>query len=268
MKFGASTLMKGRVEEFFDGAKDSFEAVEIVCDNPYRTPLDVNTQFLTSVRKALGVEYTVHCPFSAADIGALDDSSRERSVERILEAVEVGSLIEASIIVVHPAMGSRGSFDEREKVRGLEKESLLRINEFARSRNIRVCVENMPRGLPFVERSLASGVMQLVEGLEGAGITFDVAHANTTTVPPEKMLEHFGPGVLAHVHVHDNRGTNDDHLEVGKGKINWRNVVTKLVKLEYKGILMDESLSVEAAKRGTRFLKQVLEEVQKLEGKL
>jgi sugar phosphate isomerase/epimerase len=267
MRFGASTLMKGRVEEFFDGAKDSFGAVEIVCDSPYRTPLDVNTQFLKSVRKALGVEYTVHCPFTSTDIGALDDSARERSVERILEAVEAGSLIEASIIVVHPAMGSRGSFEEREKIRGLERESLFRINEFARSKNIRVCVENMPGGLPFVERSFASGVMQLIEGLEGAGITFDVGHANTTTVSPERMLEHFGPGVVAHVHVHDNRGTNDDHLEIGKGKIDWRGVVTRLVTLKYEGILMDESLSVEAAKRGTRFLKQMLEEVQKLEGK-
>jgi len=267
MRFGASTLMKGRVEEFFDGAKGSFETVEIVCDSPYRTPLEINTQFLKSVRRALGVEYTVHSPFMSTDIGALDDSSRKLSVERVLEAVEVGSTIEASIIVVHPAIGSRGSIEERERIRGLEKESLERINDFARSKNMRVCVENMPAGLPFVDRSLASGVMQLVEGLAGAGVTFDVAHANTTTVPPEKMLEHFGCGLIAHVHVHDNRGARDDHLEIGKGTINWRNVVAKLTQLNYEGILIDESLNIEAAKRGIRFLKQTFEEVQKLEGK-
>jgi sugar phosphate isomerase/epimerase len=267
MRFGASTLMKGKVEEFFDEARDSFEAVEIVCDSPYVTPLEINTQFLKSVRKALGLEYTVHCPFTSVDIGSLDDSSRKRSVERILEAIEVGSVIEASIMVVHPAIGSRGSFEEREKVRALERESLERIHDFARTKNVRICVENMPAGLPFVERSLASGVMHLIGDLEGAGITFDVAHANTTTVPPEKMLEHFGRDLIAHVHVHDNRGIRDEHLEIGKGNINWRSVVTKLMELEYHGILMDESLSIEAAKRGTHFLKQVFEEVQKLEGK-
>ncbi|MCX5799887.1 MAG: sugar phosphate isomerase/epimerase [Candidatus Eisenbacteria bacterium] len=266
MKFGASTLMKGRVEEFFDGAKDSFEAVEIVCDSPYATPLDINTRFLQSVRKALGVEYTVHSPFTSTDIGALDYSLRKQSVGRILEAIEVGSVIEASIIVVHPSPGTRGSIEEREKIRALEKESLEEIHIFARPRGIRVCVENMPSGFPFLDRSLASGVMHLVEGLEGAGVTFDVGHANTTTVLPEKMLEHFGRDLVAHVHVHDNRGVRDDHLEIGKGNIHWREVVTRLVEVQYQGILMDESLNIEAAKRGIRFLKKLFEEVEKLAG--
>jgi len=267
MKLGASTLMKGKVEEFFDAAKDSFEVVEIVCDLEYRTPLEINTQFLKSVRRALGVEYTVHSPFTGTDIGALDDSLRKRSVERIMESIEVGSIIEATIVVVHPAMGSRGCIEERDRVRALEGESLWSIHDFARSKNVKICIENMPAGFPFVDRSLASGVIQLVKNLEGAGVTFDVAHANTTTVPPEKMLEHFGRDLVAHVHVHDNRGKRDDHLEIGKGTVNWNNVISKLAQLEYQGFLIDESLNIEAAKRGTRFLRRALEEVQKLEEK-
>ena len=59
MKYGASTLMKGTVEQFFDGARASFEVVEVVCDSPYSNPLDVNSDFLRSVGKSLGTEFTV-----------------------------------------------------------------------------------------------------------------------------------------------------------------------------------------------------------------
>jgi len=260
MKLGASTLMKGTVEQFFDKARDSFEAVEIVCDSPYRRPLEINADFLKSVRKSLGVEFAIHSPFNEVDIGSLDDSHRERSVRGVLEAIELGHLIEATAVVVHPAWGSRGSVEERERVRALEKDSLQRINEFARAKHVKACIENMPAGLPFVERSLASGILHLVEGLDNFGVTFDVGHANTTTVPPEKMLEHLG-SVVAHVHVHDNQGARDEHLEVGLGTVNWRNVISGFVRMGYQGILIDESLSVDAALRGARVLRRILEEV-------
>ncbi|UCF78078.1 MAG: sugar phosphate isomerase/epimerase [Candidatus Eiseniibacteriota bacterium] len=235
-----------------------------MCDTPYRRPLEINTDFLKSVRKALGIEFAVHSPFNETDIGSLDDSHRERSLGGVLEAVELGHIIGASVVVVHPAAGSRGGLEERDRVRGLEKESLQRISEFARSREVKMCIENMPAGLPFAERSLASGVMQLVRSLDWSGVTFDVGHANTTTVPAERMLEHFGPSVT-HVHVHDNQGSWDQHLEIGLGNVNWKAVIRQLVRLDYRGILVDESFSVEAARRGVHILRRVIEEVQALE---
>ncbi len=260
MKFGASTLMKGTVEQFFDKARDCFEAVEIVCDAPYRRPLEVNTEFLKSVRATLGVEFTVHSPYNETDIGSLDDSYRGRSVEGILEAVELAHIIGASIVVVHPAVGSRGGIEERDRLRAVEKESLERITHFAREKDVKICLENMPAGLPFMERSLASGVMELVRDHENCGVTFDVAHANTTNVPPETMLEHFGKAV-SHVHVHDNLGTRDEHLEVGLGTVDWKSIIGGLVRMGYQGIIMDESLSMDAAKRGVGLLRRIAEEV-------
>jgi len=267
MRFGASTLMKGKVEEFFDGAKDSFEVVEVVCDAPYKSPLEINTQFLRSVKKALGIEYTIHSPYTSMDIGSLDDSYRKQCVDRVLEAIEVGCAIGAHIVVVHPAFGSRGSLEERLRVKEMEKDSLEKINESARSKNMKICIENMPMGIPFVDRSLASGIIQLAKGLDGAGVTLDVAHANTTNVKPETMMKHFGPELLSHVHVHDNRGTSDDHLEIGKGTVNWGNVAIGLRQLRYDGVLVDESLNIEAARRGIRLLKQKFQEVDEVEGK-
>jgi sugar phosphate isomerase/epimerase len=248
MKYGASTLMKGTVEQFFDMARASFDVVEVVCDSPYASPLDVSAEFLKSVARSLGTQFTVHCPFVKSDIGSLDDAVREASVRGVLDTVELGSAIGALLVVVHPTRGTRGSLEERDRVRSLERESLVRIHERAAAKGLRVCVENMPSGGAFADRSLASGVMHLVRGLDGAGVTLDVGHANTTTVPAQTMARHFGSRI-GHVHVHDNRGEQDEHLEIGLGTVDWKAVVTALVDLKYDGILLDESLNMEAGIR-------------------
>ncbi|MBN1503904.1 MAG: sugar phosphate isomerase/epimerase [Candidatus Eisenbacteria bacterium] len=263
MKYGASTLMKGRVEEFFDAARSSFEVVEVVCDSPYKSPLDVNADFLNSVSASLGTQFTVHCPFVNSDIGSLDDAVRERSVRGVLDSIELGSAIKASLVVVHPARGTRGGLEERDRVRAVERESLVRINERAREKGLRVCVENMPSGGPFAERSLASGVMHLVKRLDGAGVTLDVGHANTTTVSAQTMARHFG-SAIGHVHVHDNMGAQDEHLEIGSGTVDWRAVVKALVELKYEGAVVDESLTVAEARRGVAYLRRLAEEEQAL----
>jgi len=264
MKYGASTLMKGTVEQFFDRARASFEVVEVVCDSPYQNPLDVNADFLNSVSRSLGTQFTVHCPFVNADIGSLDGTVRERSVRGVLDTIELGAAIGALLVVVHPTRGTRGSLEERDKVRSLERESLVRIHERAVERGLKMCVENMPSGSAFADKSLASGVMHLVKGLNGVGATFDVGHANTTTVPAQTMARHFG-SLIGHVHVHDNRGAQDEHLEIGLGTVDWKEVVASLVELKYDGILLDESLNVEAARRGLAHLKRLVEEAQGLE---
>lgn len=42
-------------------------------------------------------------------------------------------------------------------------------------------------------------------------------------------------GRLVHVHAHDNRGTFDDHLPPGDGRIDWRRVGQRLGDLQYDG---------------------------------
>ena len=264
MKYGASTLMKGTVEQFFDLARATFDVVEVVCDSPYESPLDVNADFLKSVGRSLGTEFTIHCPFVKSDIGSLDDAVRESSVQGVLDCIDLGSAVGASLVVVHPTRGTRGSLEERDRVKALEKESLVRVHERAVAKGLWVCVENMPSGGAFADRSLASGVMHLVKSLDGAGVTLDVGHANTTTVPAQTMARHLG-SLIRHVHVHDNRGEQDEHLEIGLGTIDWRAVVRTLVELKYDGTLLDESLSVEAARRGVAHLKRLVEEAQGLE---
>jgi sugar phosphate isomerase/epimerase len=66
-------------------------------------------------------------------------------------------------------------------------------------------------------------------------MTLDVAHAHIDGGKGRRlreMLTRFGERI-AHVHVSDNQGKRDDHLEIGKGNIDFREVVRKLRAVRY-----------------------------------
>jgi sugar phosphate isomerase/epimerase len=77
----------------------------------------------------------------------------------------------------------------------------------------------MPANTPcFLQRAvefqeLANEGLQLL-------ITLDVGHANTVSQlrPFLKLLKNS----ILHVHLHDNNGSNDDHMVVGAGTTDWR----------------------------------------------
>jgi sugar phosphate isomerase/epimerase len=51
-----------------------------------------------------------------------------------------------------------------------------------------------------------------------------------------------------HIHIHDNHGSSDEHLALGEGTINWKNV-GKAVASGYSGVVVVEGRSLEEAKK-------------------
>ena len=53
------------------------------------------------------------------------------------------------------------------------------------------------------------------------GVCFDTGHFNLfSKVPLEKWFEEIGDNIIE-VHLHDNTGSNDDHLGIGDGNIDF-----------------------------------------------
>jgi sugar phosphate isomerase/epimerase len=63
----------------------------------------------------------------------------------------------------------------------------------------------------------------------------DIGHAFITDgmAGIKKFISCFGKRI-EHIHVHDNYGKADDHLSLGKGKINFSMVMKELKKIGYK----------------------------------
>jgi sugar phosphate isomerase/epimerase len=60
---------------------------------------------------------------------------------------------------------------------------------------------------------------------------------------------------ISHVHIHDNVGKKDEHLPLGKGTINWKQVMDKLS--DYKGIFVTEMSSIEEGIQCLEFLRKL-----------
>jgi sugar phosphate isomerase/epimerase len=46
---------------------------------------------------------------------------------------------------------------------------------------------------------------------------------------------------IVHVHLHDNNADYDYHLGIGKGNINWVNIIRAFKRMRYPGIFIIES---------------------------
>ena len=63
---------------------------------------------------------------------------------------------------------------------------------------------------------------------------------------------------LAHIHIHDNHGEQDEHLPLGDGKIDFKKVVKLLKGIGYeKTITFEVFTSRSDAARSMRFLKRL-----------
>jgi sugar phosphate isomerase/epimerase len=73
---------------------------------------------------------------------------------------------------------------------------------------------------------------------EGTGVCLDTSHTSLGGFLFE-VIERFGPR-LVHVQASDNRGTTDDHLPPGEGRIDWGHVLSALERVGYRGAIMLE----------------------------
>ena len=100
-----------------------------------------------------------------------------------------------------------------------------------------LCIENMPimEGF-FMQPADIRDYFDQPE-LEDIGLTLDTAHA--WTCGGDEIIESFIellPDKLAHVHLVDNNSfTNDPHLEIGIGNINFEQCMEELKGIGYKG---------------------------------
>ena len=66
------------------------------------------------------------------------------------------------------------------------------------------------------------------------GITFDTGHSNIHS-EPVNYLKNLPHDKLLNIHIHDNMGEIDNHLPLGQGNINFRELIKYLKSIDYKG---------------------------------
>jgi sugar phosphate isomerase/epimerase len=159
-----------------------------------------------------GIKVTFHAPFMDLRPGALDETIRLASIDRLKQVFNLVPYFHPLKIVCHPAYDSRYyvSCDEEwlENSVATWQELMATIRE---TESI-IALENVYEREPSILR-------RLFECLNSDRICFcfDTGHFNVFAGAGLNVwLDEMGK-YLGHLHLHDNRGKFDEHLPVGNG---------------------------------------------------
>jgi sugar phosphate isomerase/epimerase len=158
---------------------------------------------------------------------------RASAREQFRRAFDVFAAAGVELCNVHPDY--RVPLHPPDQVRRTNAEAIAALEQDARERGLRLMVENVDRMF-----STPAELKVVLERVPGSGFHLDVGHANLRLGPGEPnrtraLLEAF-EGRIFHVHVSDNRGGTDDlHLPLGAGFIDWRAAVRALKDAHYDG---------------------------------
>jgi sugar phosphate isomerase/epimerase len=173
-----------------------------------------------------------------ADLGSPDAETRHASVDDIRRCVDWTHRAGGRHLVVHPG----GLSDPDEKVRRWDA-LVLALNalaDHASSRNILICVENMPPGVSPGSRMADLAAIVAEVDHPSIGLAIDTGHAHLVASPASETTA--AGGLLRTTHVHDNHGRQDVHLPPGQGTIDWAAWVEALDAIGYTGPVMLECI--------------------------
>ncbi len=193
-----------------------------------------------------GIKLTVHSPLdSENNLTNPDGTVRRETMGRIKQSIDYAAELGAVAFVQHPGPKTTGAADGWE----LNCDSLLALIEYGNSRGIRVVLENMPS-----DKYYMSGPSEFKDFIRANNLdlrmVFDVGHSHIAGNTDE-FLRDLIPYFFM-VHITDNDGREDSHLNVGEGTIEWKRVIPSL-KQRFSGMYIVEAVreplkSVEAIK--------------------
>ncbi len=155
--------------------------------------------------------------------------------------VDLAGPLGAGWIVVHAGFHFTGDYERRVETAIAR---LQRLGDYARSRGVRLLLENMnPEPVDAEVRYLACDIPEcerFFAALDPAayGWSFTANHAHMLPVGIEGFYRHFGPARMEEVRLADNRGGKEEHLCPGEGNVDF-NAMFRLIEGDgYRGHYM------------------------------
>ncbi|MEM3517233.1 MAG: sugar phosphate isomerase/epimerase [Candidatus Bathyarchaeia archaeon] len=221
--------------EFFKLAKKlEVNRIEIKLDD-----LRFKNFLLNKKKLDFNFKLSFHLPVIDVNLGTPHKDLR-RSFEKILfNSIFLAKKVNAEIIVCHAGRLNR-VYPETllSKVKNEAIESLKKLFKTSESLGITFTLENDRKAASL---SLAGDLNSFQEMLNkiGCKATLDIGHANTFSNPIEfiKNLNH----KIINIHIHDNKGDKDEHLPIGKGKINFKEILNSLREIDWNNSLIIEA---------------------------
>ncbi len=251
VSFSSLALVNNPFDWAYDLEDSGFSGWEVVSEGKQQ----LNDGTLSEIRNIIettNLVLTLHLPFSDLNLGSLNHPIWKESIRQMTRCLERASDF-VELAVVHPGHLSPLGMQLPDMAWQQNIEGLRAICDFADDSGIKIGVENMVN-MQHIFGKQPGEILGMIESLEreNAGLTLDMGHANTNGNVFEFLKD---LSKVVHVHLHDNKGKSDEHLELGKGNINWKEVIPRFNG--YKGRFVTEARTVEEGRASLEYLKGI-----------
>lgn len=157
-----------------------------------------------------------------------DAGARATALAATADGLHAAATLGAGCAVLHLGW-QRDAWDAR--AHGWAREAVAALLPVARAAGVRLLLENIISS--GTRTASLRALLDEVDPHGTAGICLDLGHAHVAGGVMNELRD-AGPR-LAHLHVHDNHGSEDEHLAPGRGTIPWRAVHAALAAAGYDG---------------------------------
>ncbi|WP_224983733.1 sugar phosphate isomerase/epimerase family protein [Geomonas agri] len=163
-----------------------------------------------------GLSCTIHAPFMDLNPGSLERMLRDATMHRFGQVLDAAAILRPEVMVFHPGFDRWRYGEAQGQWLDLSVAAWREVLRRTKGIGTVVAVENIFEEEPSTLKALFEAVQD-----PAFGHCFDVGHWNLfKRVGMEEWFEALG-GWVREVHIHDNRGTKDDHAPPGEGAIDF-----------------------------------------------
>jgi sugar phosphate isomerase/epimerase len=196
---------------------------------------------LKEIAKSSNIQYSLHAPFADINIASPSKVMLNASMKRLKQSMAYANQLDAKVWVFHPgAKTGIGQFypgaDWKQNI-----ESIKELHKLAEEYGVNIALENLPAKYYFFMSKPEEFSRFYKETNLPIGIVMDIGHANL-----EGHVEGFFnllADKIIHIHASDNDGSDDQHLGIGYGKIDYVRVAQILKKTGYDKSVIIESIT-------------------------
>ncbi len=256
------------IEEIVEfGLAHQFNAMELNVDQTTFNPeivTNTTVKWIREISESRQVRFSMHGP-EDINFSDLTAEGREEAIRKIEAALRLAAELKIATVVVHPGKApvDRGS-DGLAEARKQTVSALERCIRTAGPLGVKVSVENLCHVKGTVAPDIKSfrGMCEEVD-LATIGVTLDTGHSFVDGL--QNTVSVIGKYV-DHIHIDDNSGQRSEHLELGRGNIDFQAIAEyfrkfeEIINIELKRTHIDNTIEEDGAPvlRSRDYLLQLL----------
>ena len=172
-------------------------------------------EIIESYKKLNRLNDTMHGVFFDITLDSADPLIKEVSLKRVESSLEIAKKLNLKGVVFHTNYITWMK-DEAYKKNWVLSHKKIYLDLIEKYKDIEIYVENMFDLDPFLLRDLMVEINN-----SRIGVCLDVAHASISKVPLDIWFKTLMP-YIKHLHINDNDLNVDSHMQLGLGKIDYK----------------------------------------------